>query len=301
MTDTTPLICSTLARDRQEPLYGTAADVKLYLLLEYSGEWRRDAITDNDLGDAINAAMRQAEASLEGVRWLFIKQPEHRTRPGWRFFIGVADPLAPRLYGFTLGQHADLLGIDIAAVVAGEARYEMHRHREPLILVCGNGKRDACCARHGTAAYTALSGLAGEQVWQSSHVAGHRFAATGALLPYGVYLGQLDLADPDALLAAIRAGRVPTQHYRGRSAWPAPAQAAEYFLGQAAAGSIPLTGTRLLSIEEQGDELRVRLERGPERHVFVLSKEPLEFRSDCATEKVKTRTLFHLARHLREA
>src|SRR5262249_19343328 len=69
----------------------------------------------------------------------------------------------------------------------------------PLVLVCGHGTRDACCAQRGTAVYSALAAsLGAEQLWISSHQGGHRFAANVLVLPLGVQLGRVAPADAHA-------------------------------------------------------------------------------------------------------
>lgn len=112
----------------------------------------------------------------------------------------------------------------------------------PAVLVCTNGARDACCAREGRPAAAVLhERLTGTRarllgrtrpradVWEASHLGGHRFAPTVAVLPHGMLLGGLG-PGPDALADAVvdlLAGRAVLDGYRGRSSFPPPEQAAE--------------------------------------------------------------------------
>lgn len=113
---------------------------------------------------------------------------------------------------------------------------------QPLVLVCTNGARDACCAREGRPAADLLLERVGRArprrfgrartpaaVWESSHLGGHRFAPTAVVLPHGVVLGGLG-PGPEALADAVDgvlAGRTVLEGYRGRSTYRAHEQAAE--------------------------------------------------------------------------
>ncbi len=81
------------------------------------------------------------------------------------------------------------------------------RRAAKLVLVCGHGSRDACCARLGTAVYGALdSRFLDVELWLSSHQGGHRFAANVLVLPTGIQLGRVDPENAVALTASALAG-----------------------------------------------------------------------------------------------
>jgi hypothetical protein len=97
-----------------------------------------------------------------------------------------------------------------------------------LVLVCGHGSRDRCCAALGTPVYTALAErLGGEEVWLSSHQGGHRFAANLVVLPAGLQFGRVQPADAPLVTARALAGRLDLDRYRGRTCYPGSVQAAE--------------------------------------------------------------------------
>ena len=50
---------------------------------------------------------------------------------------------------------------------------------DPVFLVCTHAKRSACCARFGAPLAQALAARQPRQVWETTHVGGHRFAAPG--------------------------------------------------------------------------------------------------------------------------
>jgi hypothetical protein len=101
---------------------------------------------------------------------------------------------------------------------------------EPLVLVCTQGGRDACCAVLGRPLLGEVHRLVGERsdlVWESSHIGGHRFAPTVLSLPSGAAYGRVVADDVVAILGSEAAGTLALPGLRGRSCLPPPWQAAE--------------------------------------------------------------------------
>lgn len=91
---------------------------------------------------------------------------------------------------------------------------------EVQILLCTHGRRDACCAKYGQQVYGTLRQQIQEQslpysLWQSSHLGGHRFAATGIIFPQGDMYGRLAPEDVPVLLNSIENNHILPFHYRG--------------------------------------------------------------------------------------
>ena len=122
--------------------------------------------------------------------------------------------------------------------------------------MCTNGKRDRACARFGLPVYQAFETVAGEAAWQSTHLSGHRFAATALLLPHGLGCGRIALADVPHLASEYRANRLVPDLYRGRSCYPAVVQAAEYYL-RVESGVTELAAFRLVEAVPGADETTV--------------------------------------------
>jgi hypothetical protein len=101
--------------------------------------------------------------------------------------------------------------------VPGQRRY----------LVCTNGARDPCCAIRGPAVAQALERVLTGQVYECSHLGGHRFAANVLVLPDGLCFGRLDVRAALALASEIEEGRLPLEHLRGRTELTPEQQAAE--------------------------------------------------------------------------
>jgi hypothetical protein len=94
-------------------------------------------------------------------------------------------------------------------------------------LVCTNGARDPCCAIRGPAVAQALERARPGQVYECSHLGGHRFAANLLVLPDGLCFGRLDARAAPVLAGELEAGRLPLEHFRGRTAYEPEQQAAE--------------------------------------------------------------------------
>jgi len=73
----------------------------------------------------------------------------------------------------------------------------------------------------------ALERILPGQVYECSHLGGHRFAANVLVFPAGIHLGRLASESAVPVVADALAGRIDLAHYRGRVAYPAGVQAAE--------------------------------------------------------------------------
>ncbi|WP_285499657.1 sucrase ferredoxin [Actinokineospora sp. NBRC 105648] len=219
--------CSAVSRALDEPHAGTAATAATWLCVEQPGPWGRDAARESHL-DAGLAAELAERAAGTGVRVLLIRRPgphpdRHRPVPR-RVYLAHTAPGRSFLRRDTFADPKQLLDLDFAAAGAGEAGAFGERVTSPMLLVCTNGRRDVCCAVLGRPVAVDLAATHGEAVWECSHIGGHRFAATGLLLPTGYAYGGLDLPRARALLSETT---VVTDRCRGRSTWHPAGQAAE--------------------------------------------------------------------------
>lgn len=274
--------CSLESIDSHEPLLGTAPRADVWFALEYPGRWGDKAWAESTVDATVKEHVDAQVKRIPEARWMLIKQRTKHERI--RFFAAVVAP-EPALYAFELADYTELLGLDLAAIVAGDPAYAAARSEEPVFLVCTNGLRDQCCALHGIAAYGAIHAHFGDVVWESTHHGGHRFAANLLALPAGLSLGRLRADNAVELVQTLLDGRIPLDHYRGHTAWPEPLQAAETLLrGQLqvdAAGAV-----RLLASEPAGEqrwqatfaaaaaEHRVAIERGEGASVHLSCGDP---------------------------
>lgn len=225
--------CSTASRQLAEPPTATASVARSWLLLEQPGPWGAKAFTASHLDPDLGRALERA-AKGTGVRVALIRRTARHsdshppTGPRRRVFAAHVAPGSGWLREAEIDDPALLLDLDFGRLGAGEhdgfgSAYE----GEPLALVCTNGKRDLCCALVGRplAADLAASGLG--QVWEITHLGGHRFAPTMLVLPYGYAYARQDTRSAKEVLDAARDGRMVAANCRGRSAWDRPGQAAE--------------------------------------------------------------------------
>jgi hypothetical protein len=97
----------------------------------------------------------------------------------------------------------------------------------PVLAVCTNSSRDACCGIDGRALVTSLSADPG--VWECSHLGGHRFAPTALLVGSGLVYGRLTESTARRLIT-LGPGPDTSAWLRGRSALEPAVQAAEAHL-----------------------------------------------------------------------
>jgi hypothetical protein len=218
-------------------LVATASQISAWLLIEVRGPWGRDAIAQSELGPFAPALWREA-MRRRGVRVIAIRRDlEHRLDRGGHH-VRLVHVVAPRPGGRAAVAHRRTLE-DLHEVVsatesllAGRALHgEWQRDDDRYVLVCTNGRHDACCATFGRPLVRALRASPwSEQVWECSHIGGDRFAGNIVLLPDSLFYGRVDPARGEALLAAHDEGRLDLACYRGRSTLRLPEQAAEHAL-----------------------------------------------------------------------
>ena len=278
------LPCATLSRALTEPLYGTASRVRGWVLLEQPGPWGREAVTesrlDRDLARALDHKARDAH-----LRLLLVRRPGRRGGPGDRrggppenrsqggpttCFVAHTSRQDRWLERRHLEDPAELLALDMAAVVAGRRPGFGDEIGEPVYLVCTNGRHDRCCATYGRPLALALQASHGELIWESSHVGGDRFAGNLVCLPSGHYFGRVGPGEAERVVARHRQGTIDLDHYRGCCIDPPAVQAAEWFArrhtGLLGAGDLDLLGRDRL----EGDVAAVRFARAGGGQVRVL-------------------------------
>ncbi|WP_016910113.1 sucrase ferredoxin [Streptomyces xiaopingdaonensis] len=227
------MTCTSAADALAEPLAATAAHARTWLLLEQPGPWGAKALTESRLDPALGALLESAGAP-HGVRVALIRSTGRHaaTEAPRRAFLAHTAPGASWVRTTTLASPHRLTALDFAALGAGrhEGLWEPRTTAAPLALVCTNGRRDLCCARLGRPHAEELSATADAEVWEVSHLGGHRFAPTLLVLPYGYAYGRATADSARRVLAAARRGRVLGEGCRGRSAWDRTGQAADLAL-----------------------------------------------------------------------
>jgi hypothetical protein len=224
--------CSIAARDRDEPMFATASQVRRWLLIEVRGAWGRDAVANTDLARFANADWRRRLKAGQ-IRVIAIRRNLDRSsQDALRMFFvesgGGAD--RGRCWHRRVGTlHAAADAAEVLPGPEGAPHWEVHD--KPLFLVCTNGRHDACCATFGRPLARVLrGGQRGDDVWECSHIGGDRFAGNLVILPEGLYFGRCDDASARRVIDDYAHGAIHLDHYRGRSVLGFYEQAAEFFV-----------------------------------------------------------------------
>jgi hypothetical protein len=246
--------CSELSERSGEPLGATATHAEHWLFVEMPGTWPRDVSDGVGLPEGSRAAVRAWLERTPSSRMLYVRRPA-RDRAGTRLaFVVRASAETTEVRRIELSSPEALADPDLSR--AGEVTSTQ------LVLVCGHGTRDTCCAVRGTAVHTALaSHLDPDQLWLSSHHGGHRFAANVLVLPVGIHLGRLMPDTAPHVVARALAGAIELEHYRGRTAYPQAVQAGERAV-RAAEGLDAISDLHVVSAD--GDQARFRSRDGRE-------------------------------------
>lgn len=218
-------LSADLARENNEPLYGTIKSASIWFLLEYNGVYTHQAWEDARIPDDVKAKLDNFRDS----RPLLIRQPEQLNAHDRMisFFVIHAAKDIPAIYHLQLESYTDILYLDFDAILAGDV---VKPSDEPLYVICTNGKRDICCAKYGVALYNAMLEKAHHHVWQASHIGGHRFAGTMYCFPHAICYGFLAENDAAEVISSYRDKRLLLNKLRGHAIYNKPIQAAEYFL-----------------------------------------------------------------------
>ena len=247
----------------EEPLWGSADPVDVWLCLEYRPVWKARAVTDNGLAgpvqrwlaDTIAAFARQGRKA----RPQFIRRPESEGEDV-RLLVSVDG----RAFEFRGRGYDFLQSLDLPAVLAGPegspASEFVRELKRPRYFVCTNGQRDLCCARFGLPVYAALRERVGERAWQVTHLGGHRFAPNVLTFPDACLYGRVSPGEMEEFLRLVEAGDVDFARLRGRTRYPPVVQAAEAALGR--------PGLRLLHVDGTPEEATVWFAHGDGR-VFI--------------------------------
>jgi len=295
MTSRVPMVppfCNDHSWSVGEPLIGSAPRFQTVLILEVNGRWEPSVLDSAGVPGEVRERLRDLEKTLPEARVWFIRRgKESKAGASMMFYVALVRESSPALYAFRLSGYADLLSLDIEAVVAESPVYAEHRQEEPLMLVCTHGRRDRCCARVGQPVYERLAGELGSAVWQVSHVGGHRLAANVVVLPHGLYYGRVDRLGEDwaGFVDGLRSGRIALEAYRGRACYARPAQAAEYFARQSS-GVTAWDAWTLVGVEQQQETAwRVEFaEASGARHIVHLrAADAVDIYTNCGDQALE--------------
>jgi hypothetical protein len=271
--------CQELSLAIGEPLRGTAVSaIDRWLLLEHDGPWGARGLEDSELPTDVVRHLAALSARFARLRIQLIRRPTASDTSGPRLILAQAEERATALSQLALRSVESLLELPLEAWLLGDAALPGEPQPQPLYFVCVHGKRDRCCARLGMPVYRALEAQVGERVFQTTHLGGHRFAATLLVLPSGLCYGRVADHEVEALVEASERGEIyALSRLRGRTAYPSEAQAAEVMLrGELQGGRTKqLTLRALEQTAEGGVRVRFAEPGSSHEHELLVTREAL--------------------------
>jgi hypothetical protein len=216
--------------DGTEPSMASAPEAsRAWLLIEHPGPWPHEA-ADARLPAPLRALV--CSATELGIRVQMIRRPGRRqVSDVRRVLLGWTAGREPWLrLGSVSAASPALTERDLKDLAAGITPTFGAPAGEPVFLVCTHGRRSVCCARLGAPLAQALAARHPGQIWETTHVGGHRFAANLVILPHGLYYGPVGVDAAAAAISAYQRGAVEPGRYRGRAGQPKPTQEAEHAL-----------------------------------------------------------------------
>lgn len=260
------LRCSFAAELRGDPLSGTAAPARGFLLIEQPGPWGRLALVESRLDPAVGAAVG-GRAVATGLRTLLIRRPgrdEGGTPRHRQWAVVDSTPLQESIRWGTFGRDEELLDLPLDGSAGTPSQ-------DPCYLVCTHGRHDACCAIRGRPVAAALALQRAHQVWECSHLGGDRFAANLLVLPHGFSYGRVDGDAAHGVAQAHERGEVCLPWLRGRACFAPPAQAAQ-ILARVQLEEVATNALNPRNVEPLGNtRWRVRLAHPPEDLLATVS------------------------------
>lgn len=219
-----------------DSLPGTAKPMTLFVAVEYLHGWGHDIMDPDVLGADLSAHMA-AHLREHSAVMQFIRKPGRAGQFRDTRKVFVADTIRATMYSFAITSPEQLLSVDLTAVARGEwgtstltgvAGTPPVHVDHPMMLVCTHGKRDQCCALRGRPVAAAMQAcFAGDEVWETSHSKGHRFAPTMILMPWGYSYGRISAGQAIETVKSAARGVLSLAGVRGRGCWDSAGQAAE--------------------------------------------------------------------------
>ena len=274
-------LCSSTSSQIDEPLAGTASQVRRWLLVEDPGPWGYDAIAHNHVPAPLFDQLR-AWARSVAARVVLIRRGPTRVPGARRIFLVDSTPTTRWISEMTSDDLDAVLAVDNAAFAAGNDI--PGERRTALYLVCTHGRHDRCCSIEGNPVSRRMCSRFPDESWECSHIGGDRFAANVVYLPRGAYFGRLSPEGAVKVTEDYAAGTLDLEHFRGWSSWPFAVQAAEI----AARKEFDLVGVDDVVPEDWTklgeSKLLVRLSTkkfGPMDVTIGLTKSPEDFFLTC--------------------
>ncbi len=253
--------CSLVTRDLNEPLAGTALHAKHLVFITWPKRfWDRDVLLSEGGFPETLGEDQHVWSALAG------KVTIRLITDGTVGTDSCEVLIYPEAVRYTVAP--ENLSDVLAAHFAGTPALPATPITTPQIMVCTHGKHDKCCAKFGGAVVQRLregvdARQASVKVWESSHLGGHRFAATLATFPQARVYGYLTPELADEWLEAFFANQVHAPTYRGLIWLGGLAQVAEAFGQEVCQQNGWSAQPELTEVQETPEDARVTLQLHP--------------------------------------
>ena len=287
--------CTVNALDIGAPLMGTAsANTSVWFLLEVPRPWAAKALAVNDLLPQVNETLQKWVHDIPKSNAVFIKKNNLPVESP-KLIVALTENNDQRIHQFDLStDYMSMADLPMADIVSGKSKAGQVDNLSPLFLVCTNGKRDNCCAKFGLPVIKAFEDAGDENVWQCTHLGGHRFAAVVGVFPQGLYYQLFNPANVPAFRESILQNQVPLQGLRGRTAYTGVEQAAEIFLREQS-GNLDDGAYKLISSNQEDGVWQVNFQNGASAYKITLKQSMSEpFAAGCEGGKTKPGPIFEL-------
>lgn len=217
------MLCSQKAQKYAHQLPGTASVFKKLLVIEIPGSWRKP-VWDNALIPPDLQAYFDT-IHTDGWRLLGVKQANHNGPFRVQVYTLEDDLFVG--YETMVENYNDFMtwhrNYDVA---------NMERITNQQVYICCHGVHDRCCGQFGVGFYQSMNEYKQEhgssaEIWQCSHVGGHRMAPTALVMPQGYMYGHLTNDEIGSWLEYIESNAVYTPKARGSVLRPADEQFVE--------------------------------------------------------------------------
>jgi len=227
-------LCSNVSEGNGEDPIGTAFTFEYCLAIEMPQPWSSQVWGGSQIPTRIRLALDKVSQLAVNLKVLALQPDDSYSRDGFTRVIRYRRPkgmfaqfekleyvvptaLAPALI-------EDMF--DEPGILEPFAMYRQHTQDIRELFVCVHQSHDQCCGRFGYPIYKMLRSMhplrpqAPFRVWRTSHIGGHRLAATLLDFPYGHYWGHLNRRFLTTLLEFRGSVEAIHPFYRGWAGLP---------------------------------------------------------------------------------
>lgn len=217
--------CREISIASKEQLFATSPTVNYWILVEYNSEWKENVLKSIGLSDAIKQKLSDMLHFGKFTRLQWIKNDYRANEDLVVFYLIESTRENRNIYRVELHGYEEILNLNTSDILNPKNRSE-----KPILLVCTHKNYDQCCGRMGYTLYKDIQDDDYFDLWQTTHLGGHRFAANVVILPAGIYYGRVDNSSFYVLKDKYLKNQIALEILRGRAYYDKYTQAAEYYL-----------------------------------------------------------------------